>query len=1454
MKTLLRKSFYTVLCAVLVFYCAVFPLHADDELPGPQTKVNVGIIDTGFDGGHGSNVRAILSALGGSALGNIICADASDPESGAVTAVSVANAINNMVSQVHIINISFGTEEDSPVLLEAVNNARQNGVLVVCAAGNDGPDKVLYPAGYDSALSVMASEEGGAKWSLSGQGDIAAPGVNIACQDGTVQSGTSLAVPVVSAAAARVLSAAPEISIPRLFEILVSTADTEGGIPVVNADAAVQEAKGTEQTAVSLSGVTIEKAEIENGSYVTDWADRIGLFFQGVRLTKDVDYRIREGSLYESAEGDRVLLAVTYEGIGGYTGSIDVSIDTGKISINECEYRLSGTYSAAAGESAQPKVTLTYLMYGIDKPPLTLSQDTDYTLAYGSNDTPGKNAGSITVTGTGLYTGEMEIRFTVYDQDGLIETRDIGDNIVCMIYADGTLFFEGSGEMGLFHDSFGRIPHPLAALTDRNGNELKAVKAVIGEGITSVSNGFFYKFNDLREVILPESLKTIGYQAFYKCSSLKTISFPEGLESINGGAFSSSGLTNVEFRGNDTELGQEVFYKCTQLEHIRLPENITSLKMGLLQNCSALQEISIPEKVTEIETTALAGLSKIKELIIPDNVKIIGMNAFQGWKALKKITIPSTVTTLSSMAFQGCSALEEVTVLPGSVTDITGAFHNCRSIKIIRLPVSVSVLGESTFSVAKGADLYYAGTREQWDQITIDASAFKDTVHVHLEGEPSVTPGTSGTIGDTIAWSLDDEGVLTVSGTGELPLWHIVTKNYTLVFDPPWGNNVKEMIISEEISGAEQFTPEEIPETEVRPEDEIRVTAEGTCGDNAFWTLDENGNLHISGSGEINAFKNEKNIWAAYSDKILSITIGDGLTGIGSRSFAFLKNLKTVRISGPFEKIGDAAFYGCSSLKTFANYGNSLKTIGAGAFGYCTSLTRFEMYGGLEFLGDLAFFGCSSMTYCAIGVNRSPLTRIGDYTFYGCTSLNFLRLPVNLKTIGDYAFYRSGITVTALLEYTERRYVVLPATLQSVGIGSFADCTSLQKAEFENPAASIGAYAFYHDPLLEEVVLPADLTVLADGTFAYCDSLISPNGTEENITLGENVYAEESDSEHVDLKPPVETDLDGLYKELANYTGSMSAACDHVYITDKNEATCTSEGYERKICTRCGAIENGSEKIIRASGHLYDGGKVIMASAVNKAGIIEYTCLYCGSSYRENIPALTPAPTISPAPKPTVSPEPKPTVSPEPKPTVSPEPKPTVSPEPKPTVSPAPKPTVSPAPKPTVSPELKPTVSPELKPTVSPESSVTPGPADSPSQTNTARPSSASSSNAAAIPSSSSNRTNKPASSSNKTDEPASSSNKTDEATSSSVQSNANERVSSTDPASVSESAGTQKTESASAAEMHDRIQTAGSSDRSADIYEASDIKAGVPVWIFICIASGAALAGVALYIYRRKR
>ena len=157
----------------------------------------------------------------------------------------------------------------------------------------------------------------------------------------------------------------------------------------------------------------------------------------------------------------------------------------------------------------------------------------------------------------------------------------------------------------------------------------------------------------------------------------------------------------------------------------------------------------------------------------------------------------------------------------------------------------------------------------------------------------------SGTCGDNLQWKLTDEGVLTITGTGEMQDWND--------YSSPWYENesVKQVIIGDGVT---------------------------TIGDWAF----------------------------SYCRALTSITIPNSVTTIGDNAFESCSSLTSITIPNSVTTIGDYAFSYCRAL-TSVIISNSVTTIGERTFANCYSLTSVTIPSSVTRIEDGAFSDCGNV-------------------------------------------------------------------------------------------------------------------------------------------------------------------------------------------------------------------------------------------------------------------------------------------------------------------------------------------------------------------------------------------------------------------------------------------------------------------------------------------------------------
>ncbi|MBX9458887.1 MAG: S8 family serine peptidase [Rhizobium sp.] len=169
---------------------------------------------------HGTAVAALLvgqGAVPGLVQGSELVAIDAFRKGDVATGFDLARAIEMLVARgVPVINMSL-SGPDNAILAAIVAEAVERNVLLVAAAGNDGPRaKPVYPAAYPGVIAVTAVDSGKNIYRRAARGahvDIAAPGVNVwtaaSVKGQRPRSGTSFAAPFVTAAAALILSENP---------------------------------------------------------------------------------------------------------------------------------------------------------------------------------------------------------------------------------------------------------------------------------------------------------------------------------------------------------------------------------------------------------------------------------------------------------------------------------------------------------------------------------------------------------------------------------------------------------------------------------------------------------------------------------------------------------------------------------------------------------------------------------------------------------------------------------------------------------------------------------------------------------------------------------------------------------------------------------------------------------------------------------------------------------------------------------------------------------------------------------------------------------------------------------------------------------------------------------------------------------------------------------------------
>lgn len=348
---------------------------------------------------------------------------------------------------------------------------------------------------------------------------------------------------------------------------------------------------------------------------------------------------------------------------------------------------------------------------------------------------------------------------------------------------------------------------------------------------------------------------------------------------------------------------------------------------------SGISKLVLPSTVSEIGDFAFESCPGLNEIQLNDGLMSIGDCAFGSCSYLSVITIPDSVTDIGEMAFCKCFYLSCVSIGTG-ITEIDDyVFSNCTNLNTIYIPDSVLSVGENAFEKVFSCDVFYNGSREQWDSISFEKGneMFLERAYIYMHSdsmayEPEIIEET------VFSYEKNSDSTITVTGINAMSSYM-----------------QGELEIPSEIEGC----------TVVK------------IGDGCFKNMYDIINLKLPDT--VTKIGND-----AFSGcgMLTGIEFGKGLIIIGDRAFSNCPNLTVLNLSDNVEKIGNNAFEYCNSLREI-NFNRKMTHIGEYAFNGCRNLKTVVLGENIFMIGTHAFHNCKIVN---LYIPKS-VSEIGAYAF-----------------------------------------------------------------------------------------------------------------------------------------------------------------------------------------------------------------------------------------------------------------------------------------------------------------------------------------------------------------------------------------------------------------------------------------------------------------------------------------
>ena len=446
-----------------------------------------------------------------------------------------------------------------------------------------------------------------------------------------------------------------------------------------------------------------------------------------------------------------------------------------------------------------------------------------------------------------------------------------------------------------------------------------------------------------------------------------------------------------------------------------------------------------------------------------------------------------------------------------------------------------------------GEDVFY-GCAENlvlrgYADSTAEAYAAKNSIAFEEISDAVVAKGTCGANGDNLSWTLDDKGMLTISGKGEMADYSVAYNRDAghVMTTAPWGDKVKRVVLEDGVT---------------------------SIGNDAFCDF-----YDLTSAKLPNGLKRIGAAAFRGCGELMNVTIPDSVTRIEVNAFAdCYKALTSVSIPAEMKCIEEGTFMRCESLRSIT-IPEGIEEIGFTALIACSGLKQLYLPASVTNINEMdSYFGWESMESINVDSANPVYTSVDGVLFDKSMKMLIVypakkdatsyEIPEGVERICYGAFYASRNLSNITISNTVKRIggntfddcdkltsIDFPENVESVGYEAFLECYGLTNAIIRNRNADVGEHAFdksvtiscYKDSSADTwaqkngnpivylddqerrvLILPANLKTIEAEAFAgsICETVIVPEGCE---SIGARAFANCKNLTYIRIPTSVKT-------------------------------------------------------------------------------------------------------------------------------------------------------------------------------------------------------------------------------------------------------------------------------------------------------------------------------------------